>query len=330
VRDTEIGGRRPPEGRIDGRPGGPARRPGLGESFAQWVTLARSPVRVREALLRRRFLTSGIRERQLDLDNGAVHCWSGGSGTPVILLHGFGASALWQWFPQVPQLARSFALFLPDLLFFGQSTTSRPERSIGFQAETILQMADRFGLSTFDLVGLSYGGFVALSLAAQRPDRARRLCLVDSPGYAMRAEDMEDLLRRFGVPHIRDLLLPSGATGVRRLIEIAWHRPPWVPGFILRDTHAALFTRQVEEQAELLGCALEELGREPGIPLPLPQETLILWGEHDPVFPLHLARRLQAQLGRSAETRVLEDTAHSPNMERPALFNQMLTEFLSR
>jgi len=146
----------------------------------------------------------------------------------------------------------------------------------------------------------------------------------------MGPEDHEQLLRRFGVSHVREILLPCGASGVRRLIRIAWHRPPWVPGFVLRDTYAALFCGQVEQQAQLLDSLLNELGREPAPPWPLPHETLILWGEHDPIFPSHLAVRLQAEMGGSAERRFLKDTAHAPNMERPAQFNKLLTEFFHR
>jgi pimeloyl-ACP methyl ester carboxylesterase len=287
-------------------------------------------VGIHEALVRRRFRAAGLAEHRLDLGNGSVHCWAGGSGPPLFLLHGFGASALWQWYPQIPDLARRFTLFLPDLLFFGDSTSGSPERTVRFQAETVLQLASHFRLERFHLAGLSYGGFVALAMAGLQPERVGKLCLVSSPGYAMRPEDYEQLLQRFGVCHVRDILLPCGAAGVRQLIRIAWHRPPWVPGFVLRDTYAALFCGQVEEQGRLLDSLLSELGREPEPPWPLPHETLILWGEHDSIFPSHLAVRLQAELGGSTERRTLKNTAHAPNMERPALFNRLLTEFLDR
>jgi pimeloyl-ACP methyl ester carboxylesterase len=321
-------------GELSGLPG---RAPRGGAGGAAWRTrvtrimgLARSPLCIHEALVRRRFRAAGLAEHQVDLGNASVRCWAGGNGPPVLLLHGFGASALWQWYPQVPALARRFTLILPDLLFFGRSTTESADRSIRFQAETVLRVASHFFLATFDVVGLSYGGFVALEAAAQEPDRVRRICLVGSPGTAMQPEDHQALLERFGVPHVRNLLIPCGASGVRQLIRIAWHRPPYVPEFILRDTYRTLFCGQTKEQAELLDSLMNELGRPVDIPRPFPHETLILWGEYDPIFPLHLAERLKGQLGGSAECRVLKNTAHAPNMEKPAEFNQRLLEFLSR
>jgi len=293
-----------------------------------------------EAWIRRRFRAAGLVEGQVALGNGSVHHWvGGGSGdTPVLLLHGFGASALWQWYPQVPALARRFKLCLPDLVFFGESTSDKGDRSVRFQAETFLQLASHLGWERFHVVGLSYGGFVAMTLADMAPERVGRMCLVGSPGYTMGAEDHQQLLERFGVEHVRDLLLPAGPEGVERLLRIAWHRPPRVPGFVLRDTYHTLFRGQAWQQAELLESLLEEFkgggasagslagrageGTNPG-------QVLILWGEHDPIFPPYLARRLQEQLGGTARLRIIEDTAHAPNMEKPALFNRLLAEFLA-
>jgi len=267
-------------GELSGLPG---RTPRGGAGGSAWKTrvsrilsLARSPLRLHEALVRRRFRAAGLAEHQVDLGEACVRCWTGGNGPPVVLLHGFGASALWQWYPQVPALARRLTLILPDLLFFGRSTTESADRSIRFQAEAVLRLASHFHVETFDVVGLSYGGFVALAAAGQAPDRVRRICLAGSPGYAMLPEDHEALLERFGVPHVRNLLLPCGASGVRQLIRIAWHRPPYVPEFILRDTYRTLFCGWAKEQAELLDSLMTELGRPVEIPRPFPHETLLL------------------------------------------------------
>ncbi len=313
---------------------------GWSARVARAAQVARSPVRIHEALLRRRFRAAGLVEERVVLGNGSVHCWHGGqsAGTPVLLLHGFGASALWQWYPQVPFLARRFKLYLPDLVFFGESTSHKGDRSVRFQAETLLQLATHVGLDRFQAVGLSYGGFVALTLADLAPERVDRICLVGSPGYTMGAEDHRQILERFGVDHVRDLLLPSGPEGVERLLRIAWHRPPWVPGFVLRDTYHTLFRGRAQQHAELLERLLEEFRRGPVSVGSLsgraadgmkPRQALILWGEHDPIFPPYLARRLQEHLGGTARLRIIKDTAHAPNMEKPALFNRLLAEFLA-
>jgi pimeloyl-ACP methyl ester carboxylesterase len=299
----------------------------LKQAMLRTIEAVRSPTRIQRARLRRRFRRAGLEEHQVDLANGSVHCWVGGNGPPLFLLHGFGASALWQWYPQVPGLSSRFTLYMPDLLFFGDSVSNSRDRSLRFQAETVVQLAEHFGVDLLDVVGLSYGGFVALTLASFRPDCVRRLCLVGCPGDMMREEDHLNMLDTFGVSQIHELLLPQGPEGVRRLMETAWLHPPRVPDFLLKDTLRTLFQNQVEEKRELLDDLLGELRDRSSAHAPAPRPTLILCGEHDRIFPPSLVWRLRERLGESAEFITMAHAAHAPNMERADAFNQLLLEF---
>jgi len=291
------------------------------------IETARSPTRIQEARLRYKFRRAGLEEHQLDLANGSVHCWVGGKGPALFLLHGFGASALWQWYPQVPRLSSGFTLYMPDLLFFGDSVSNSSDRSLRFQAETVVQLAEHFGVDVLDAVGLSYGGFVALTVALFRPNRVRRLCLVGCPGDRMREEDHLNVLNTFGVSQIHELFLPQGPEGVRRLMETAWLHPPRVPDFLLKDTLRALFQNQVKEKRELLEDLLGELKDRRNAHARIPHPTLILCGQYDRIFPPSLVSRLRDRLGESAEFITMADTAHAPNMERAEAFNQLLQDF---
>jgi pimeloyl-ACP methyl ester carboxylesterase len=65
-----------------------------------------------------------------------VHMWVPASPprNPLVLLHGFGASATWQWYPYLrPLIAAGFDPIVPDLVFFGNSCTRLPDRSDMFQ-----------------------------------------------------------------------------------------------------------------------------------------------------------------------------------------------------
>jgi pimeloyl-ACP methyl ester carboxylesterase len=60
----------------------------------------------------------------------------------------------------------------------------------------------------------------------------------------------------------------------------------------------------------------------------LAHETLVVWGEHDRIFPVDLARRLVAHLGGRARLAVLPEAAHAPNLEHPTPFNRHVLDFL--
>ena len=96
----------------------------------------------RDCLLRGRFLSAGLRPFSVRLPSPAgtstvVHLWAPPrpARRPVLLLHGFGASATWQWAPYLCSLlAAGLDPIVPDLLFFGASSSTVPDRSDTFQA----------------------------------------------------------------------------------------------------------------------------------------------------------------------------------------------------
>lgn len=62
------------------------------------------------------------------------------------------------------------------------------------------------------------------------------MVLTDSPGVVMVRSDYERMLSTHGVASTADLLLPETPADVRRLLQVAYYRPPLVPNFLLRDT----------------------------------------------------------------------------------------------
>ena len=291
------------------------------------VPLALRPTRLLGQLHWRRFRAAGLRVHTVALPGASIRLWRGGTGRPLLLLQGFGASALWQWSGQVGPFAHAHTLLVPDLLGFGGSHLHSGSHTLDRQVEAIRDLLDHCQLSEVDIVGISYGGFVALRLAEHHPARVRRLVLVDSPGMGYTPADYQDMLQRYRIQHISELLLPAHPDQIRRLLTVAWHRPPHVPSWILRSIHQDLFLDRLPEKLDMLDDVLGLLHRPEGPPAgTLPHRALVLWGEHDPLFPLHLGARLAARLG--GELRTLPKAAHAPNIEHTHLFNHHVSSFL--
>lgn len=70
-----------------------------------------------------------------------------------------------------------FNVYVPDLLFFGESYTSRPERTESFQAQCVMRLMEAHGVHRMNLVGISYGRFVGYSMAAQFQEKIERVVL---------------------------------------------------------------------------------------------------------------------------------------------------------
>lgn len=125
---------------------------------------------------------------RIELDHAAIRGMRrDGTGTPLVLIHGFGGS-LHDWAPMMGALPADIRLIAYDQRGFGDSVG---EAGIPFShADDLLSVLDTLGIAQADLCGMSLGGATALNFALNHPDRVRRLVLV-SPlmvGWAWSAE----------------------------------------------------------------------------------------------------------------------------------------------
>ncbi|URD80303.1 alpha/beta hydrolase fold [Musa troglodytarum] len=200
---------------------------------------------------------AGLRPHTVALDDDTtVHCWISSSlllpssairskekkAKPLLLIHGFRPRGTWQWSRQVWPLAARFDLVVPDLLFFGGSTTRSPIRSEAFQAAAIARLLDVLGIgpphrASVSVAGTSYGGFVAYHVArALGPEWVERVVIASSDVLKGPDDDRALLERAGGARSIDELLLPRTTADLRRLARLAVYRlPRFVPEFIFRD-----------------------------------------------------------------------------------------------
>src|ERR1700733_15349177 len=104
-----------------------------------------------------------------------------GSGSPVVLIHGSGpgVTAYANWRLVLPVLAERFRVLAPDMAGFGFS--ERPEKAdygVDLWVEQLVGFLDALGIERASVVGNSFGGAIALRLAAHHPDRVGKLVLM--------------------------------------------------------------------------------------------------------------------------------------------------------
>ena len=286
-------------------------------------------VRIGEWQLTRKLERRGLRSETALLGDANVHYWEGGEGPPIVLLHGFGASAIWQWHEQVGPLARNHRVIVPDLLWFGGSWSKRRDFSIDHQLEIVVALLDHLGVEQADFVGISYGGILAHELAAMHPDRVRRLAILDSPGRAYTAEDHTAMLERFEVADVGQLLVPDSPEDVEVLLGLGYYKPPKTPRWVQSQVLDGMYSEFREEKVLLLESLLEqldELDRRPGR---VTHETLLIWGDNDPAFPREIGKRLEAEMEGRATLRVVERACHAPNLEHGELVAKWLVEWFA-
>ncbi|XP_051151194.1 uncharacterized protein LOC127265448 [Andrographis paniculata] len=304
---------------------------GSGSSCLSIVSLA-------GAFLRRSVAAAGLSSHTVAIDDDTtIHFWgpavsatsSNSNSKPnLVLIHGFGPESIWQWRHQMCFFAPFYNVYAPDLLFFGDSYTKSPERSELFQAACLVKLFDKLGLRRYWVVGTSYGGFVAYWMASMWSERVEKVVIASS-AVNMVATDNADLLKKAQAEKIEDLLLPTTGRRLRTMLAFAlYKRPPvYIPAFFLDDFIDKLYSENRAEKLQLLKGLSVGKSDHP-LPLsPLSQQVLIVWGEHDRIFPLERARQLQKLLGESTQLEVMEKTSHVPQLEDPHKFNFILRSF---
>ncbi|EFJ35592.1 hypothetical protein SELMODRAFT_80187 [Selaginella moellendorffii] len=300
--------------------------------------------------LEKRCRSLGLIEKTFPLRDSVtvMRCWvpdraSPGydpSKPPLMLIHGFAANGIAGWEHQLPDLSRNFALYVPDLVFFGGSTTSDERaRSEFFQARCMLEILEAEGVDGAAVAGTSYGGFVAFRMAELDPARVKRVVIASS-GVCMDPHSNDAILDAFQARHIHEVLMPSSIAVQKKSIQLCLYKRLWLPDFFVRDL-MEVYGGNRKERIELLDglprsrCQSSHRQRHTlgnhfsSTYIALEQEVLILVGSHDRIFDLELAKQLKAHLGENAMLVVIEKTGHVPQVERPKEFNKHLQAFLT-
>ncbi|GAV82711.1 Abhydrolase_6 domain-containing protein [Cephalotus follicularis] len=178
----------------------------------------------------------------IDLDNQTsttMHFWTTNhrqfNKPNLVLIHGYGGHASWQFSHQLWSLSQYFNLYIPELLFFGKSCTNRTDRSDVFQAKCVMEGLKKLGVNRFNVFGISYGGFVTYRMAEIYGEEIQKVMIV-SCAICYSDDQKEEQLRKIGRNPL-DLLLPETPTDLRCMINMCIHKfDPfkWVPDFILR------------------------------------------------------------------------------------------------
>ncbi|QHQ35997.1 alpha/beta fold hydrolase [Algicella marina] len=125
----------------------------------------------------------GFQELEVDDAGQRTSVLIGGSGPPLLLLHGFPQTRA-AWHRVAPLLSGSYTLIIPDLPGYGRSTCPPPDpRHIGqskrHMAGVLCRLMDHLGHDSFHLAGHDRGGRVAYRLALDHSRRVRSLTLLD-------------------------------------------------------------------------------------------------------------------------------------------------------
>jgi pimeloyl-ACP methyl ester carboxylesterase len=250
------------------------------------------------------------------MGSGEINLFRQGTGRPTVVLHAAGGAGAWN--PYLEQLSQHFDVIAPDHPGFGLSDELPEVATMSQLVEHYVALLDTLGLDRFDLVGASFGGWLAAEIASTIPDRIDRLVLMapaglhlpEAPPANLPAMSQEELIRA---------LFWNGA-----IADAALSAPPTPEAAAQGARDGAAFGRFAASGPVLLHN--EELPpRLSAITAP----TLVITAEVDNIIPRAHSEAYAAAIA-GAELRVLTEIGHALYQEKPDVVADEVIDFLSQ
>ena len=251
-------------------------------------------------------------ESKYDVRGTGVHLRRGGSGEPMLFLHG--ASGVAGWLPAFQSLSETHDLMVPDHPTYGLSDEPDWLDSMDDLAMFYLDFLDQMDFNGLHLVGNSLGGWLAMEIAVRSCSRLKSLTLVGAAGIRIAGKpiadifmmDPDDLVREIFVDQsFADNILNTELTEEQLDVQI-------------RNRVA---TARLGWQPRLFNPNLRKWLHRITVP------THVIWGDTDKIVdPVYAAEFGQVIAG--SEVTMIEKAGHLPHVERSEQFVEVVSNFI--
>jgi pimeloyl-ACP methyl ester carboxylesterase len=253
-------------------------------------------------------------DQHLELNGCRTHYRRGGSGVPLVFLHGAGGMPM--VLPFMEKLAQRFDVIVPDHPGYGQSDEPDWLENIHDIAYFYLDFLAALKLERVVLVGNSMGGWMALEIAVRNTARIASLVLVSPAGIAAPGAEPADIFLLSPEDTVRQLFHDQRYAEERLAIPVT---PEAIDlGLKNRRTTARL--------------AWEPRLHDPYLPKWLHRidvPVAIVWGKEDRLLPVGIAHELKRLLPQ-AELKIYERCGHLPQVEKADEFCDLVVRFACR
>jgi pimeloyl-ACP methyl ester carboxylesterase len=262
-----------------------------------------------------------------DIDGVRIHYQEKGTGTPLVLIHGYTAST-YSWKEVFEPLSKNFRVIAIDLKGFGFSGKPDGDYTRRAQAVLVAHLLQHLNIDKAWVCGNSMGGEVALNLALANPQLVAGLVLIDSAGVEVPGGGSlapSYLL----IPGIGRILIAFSLTSdrlVRQGLEKSFYDDSKVT-----DERVATYYRPLQTRGGQLAALrartqfslfpVEESLDQINVP------TLILWGAQDALIPLAAGTKMN-KLIRTSKLVVFDNCGHLPQEEIPERTVDELVNFV--
>jgi pyruvate dehydrogenase E2 component (dihydrolipoamide acetyltransferase) len=255
----------------------------------------------------------------VEIDGTVLHLRMVGAGSaPLVLLHGLGGDST-SWTLNQRQLAQGRPAISVDLPGHGKSSRDVGDGTVPSTGALLSRLPDALGIERFHLLGLSYGGALAMDLASRLPDRILSLTCVSATGLG----------REVNIDFIQGYLRAESPEAMRPWLEMLYHDRRKINDAMIAY---ALFGRADPAYRncvqQITDANFENGGqrynyREALDSFPFPVH--VIWGSEDRIVPVAHADALHPDI----PVHVLDAVGHMPNAEAAERFNALVNDLIA-
>ncbi|MDR2654838.1 MAG: alpha/beta hydrolase [Oscillospiraceae bacterium] len=247
-----------------------------------------------------------------------------GEGEPLLILNGIFMSCA-SWMAFIPSFSEKNRLILLDFPDQGRSAKLDFEYTQDMQAEIVLALLDKLGLESVNLMGISYGGEVAVKFAAKNPARAKKLILSNT------SASTSSWLRDIG--HSWEYAYKScdGHQFFKTCIPIVYSPQFYEKNYAWlsarEDLFVKLFTPDVYDAFGRLTRSAETYDERENLGK-ITAKTLVISSEYDFVTPLYQQKELAEAIPGAGHV-IIQDAGHAVMYEKPNEFASLVLGFVN-
>lgn len=252
-------------------------------------------------------------EKEIYVQNLKINYKVAGKGQPLLILHGWGSSSD-SWEKVGKKLSKEYKVVIPDLPGFGKSSLPQKAFSLKDYSDFVLKFTNKLKISTFYLLGHSFGGRIAIKFAILHPEKIKKLILCNPAGIKPKPGIKTRILffiSQIGNAVFSQRCLERFRDGARNFYYFFLKNKDYVKANgIMKETMKEII------KEDLLPKLSQILA-----------ETLIIWGEKDKILPLKYAFLFKEKIANSKLVKIPK-VDHSPHIEVPEKLSQIIFNFL--
>jgi 3-oxoadipate enol-lactonase len=245
----------------------------------------------------------------------------GSSAKTIVFLNGLSQSTI-AWLLTLPAF-KDYKIVLLDFIFQGKSDKKGGSRSFDQHAKDVIKVLDALKLNKVILAGLSYGSLVAQHFAVLFPQRLEKLILLSTFAHKTPYYDAIELawwraLDLGGYPLMLDIMLPS-------VLSEEYFKNPLIPIEMMKQAR-----QEVNDEKEALFKLMQATKERKDFRKELRKittPTLVIQGEKDLLFPIHMAEEVSKNISGS-QLKIIPAAGHTLNLEAVPQMCKEIKDFI--